>query len=680
MRKLITLAIITVIFLSPITYMFANEGDRFEETVNNVGLKASDIAWDMDKLNRLDSDPFRLSWFNELWSNPMRIPRVFRQMTDRIPLYAGRDGSELNVPFFYGAAKTCGYVAAFFDTYLPTLPITSKQPTLNAIKLIYNDHGWEFGPDAENKMSTFEKSIDQESSNLYAEFILSARFLEIERRKVFEKTILDKRLFKKLLGVMTDEETDGLWFYRLGLDFDQKQMMYACCRVVFATQKLKNASKEGKLKIPKLDLFTPFGRLIVDGSETNNSYGWSDYLLIVDGGGDDIYTCSAGSTVSYQNCASVVIDVKGNDKYIAPNDQSPTFGAGVLGCGILCDLAGNDSYLSVNYSQGIGLLGVGILADYSGDDIYDGIDFVQGAASFGVGIAIDINGSDEYKCFFGGQGYGYTMGFGLLYDKTGNDFYDSNDTQIIHPSAQNANHNTSMAQGCGNGRRADITDGHSMSGGVGMLIDEQGDDIYSCGVFGQGVAYWFGIGILSDNTGNDTYKGLWYVQGATAHFAISLFRDGAGDDHYQALQATSIGVGHDFSISWHMDSGGNDTYDCWRIEKNDKGEQQTLYGGLMLGCGNETGMGIFLNVGGDDIYEGRSENMYGGAYVASPTTPDTIRNELLCLGLFLDVGGVDAYGKIGENNKNWVRKAENRPTVVIGVGADYESGTVPFVW
>ncbi len=658
--------------------------DAFKEALAFAKLTFEQVSWDKDTLNRLDQDPFKLYWFDEMWSNPTRIPRIIKGMTDRIPAFASREGMELSMPFFYGVAKTCGYVAGFFEDYLPPLIIAEEKPFLSAIKEAYKNFGWGFGKKTEKQLEELEAILGKESSSLLANFVLSVDWAYKERAKVFEKTAIDDKLFWKLASLMADEDAGGDFLYRLGKEYDQKQMMYACARIVFAAQKLKNAVAEGKLVLPQeaFKMLTPFGQISLDAGENDSLYEGTNWLLVVDLAGNDTYAGTCGATSSASNLASVVIDAKGADRYAPELEPFPSTGAGVLGCGIVADLGpDNDTYAGFNNSQGAALMGVGMMVDFGGNDTYKAVDFVQGAASFGVGVLSDLGGNDSYTCFFGAQGYGFTQGFALLFDKTGNDVYTADDTEIIHPSAQNPSHNTSMAQGCGNGRRADITDGHSMSGGCGMLVDGEGDDKYSCGVFGQGAGYWFGVGILTDNAGNDEYSGLWYVQGATAHFAISVFRDEAGDDHYKALQATSLGVGHDFSISYHIDKGGNDRYDCFRLEKNDKAEEQKLYGGLMLGCGNETGMGLFFNIGGDDVYEGRADNMYGGAYVSAPTVPDTIRNELLCLGVFLDVGGNDTYGMgFCKQNESWVREAPNRPGVAVGIGLDTELGEVPFIY
>lgn len=684
MNKTIIFVLIFSLLLFGIQQKSSASGNVFGEMLENVGLSSEKVGWDPMMLSRLDSDPFRLQWFNELWSNPLKLPRISKQMTERIPLYCTNKTNDLNMIFMYGSAKTCGYVGAFFDQYLPPLPIDEKKPLAEAVRTIYKNHHWRFGKTIEGEIGDYEMKVGPELSTLIAEYILSADFLHTERKKAFTLATLDETLYRKALLLMTDEETDGSFLWKLAKDLDAKQLMYACCRVVFASQKLKNAATGGKLTLPEEELFfeTPLGNVSLDGTRQDSIINGSNWLLTIDTGGNDIYNANVGATSSLENCASLSIDLGGMDFYLCQNEAYPSFGAGILGCGILVDLGKEDDrYEGYNNSQGTGLMGIGILSDAGGNDTRKAVDFSQGAGFFGIGALTDLEGNDTNECFFGGQGYGSTMGMGICFDASGNDTYTSNDTDIIHPSAQNPNHNTSMAQGCGNGRRADITDGHSMSGGVGLLVDTGGDDKYSCGVFGQGVGYWYGVGILTDTDGNDQYSGLWYVQGATAHFAVSVFRDEKGDDVYEAKQATSIGVGHDFSSSFHIDKGGDDTYNCFRTEKDEKGEDKRIPGGLMLGCGNDTGMGFFFNIGGNDAYNGFDGRMYGGAYVSAPTTPDTMRNEALCLGVFLDIGGKDKYGTdFAKENSSWLRKDKARPDVVIGIGQDTESGEVPFLY
>jgi hypothetical protein len=134
---------------------------------------------------------------------------------------------------------------------------------------------------------------------------------------------------------------------------------------------------------------------------------------------------------------------------------------------------------------GAARFGVGLLLDLAGNDTYDGYAFVQGAALAGVGALIDREGRDQYACFYEAQGFGAVKGFGLLLDALGDETYTAHPTPVEFPSPQTAERNVSMAQGAGYGRRADYSDGRSWAGGVGMLIDVQGNDRYTAACSGR---------------------------------------------------------------------------------------------------------------------------------------------------------------------------------------------------
>ncbi len=231
----------------------------------------------------------------------------------------------------------------------------------------------------------------------------------------------------------------------------------------------------------------------------------------------------------------------------------------------------------------------------------------------------DLGGDDVYECLQKSQGFGETRGVGVLVDAAGNDRYVADDSQVVDPSPQTAEHNVSLAQGCGYGRRAHPGDGWSYAGGIGILVDGGGDDHYSCGVFGQGTAYWYGLGFLVDLGGNDRYDGVWYVQGSAAHFALACLVDGAGNDRYAASMHQSQGAGHDLSVGVLVDGGGDDEYRC---------------PGTCLGGGSWNGVGAFRDDGGNDHY------VTGGQAIGWASGAEEGRR---CIGVFVDRAGKDRY-------------------------------------
>jgi hypothetical protein len=368
---------------------------------------------------------------------------------------------------------------------------------------------------------------------------------------------------------------------------------------------------------------TALGLVLLNGRGHDRYEAEPHYLLIIDTGGDERYGRGAASAGASQPIG-IIIDLGGDDVYASAGENQPAFGAGVFGYGVLIDSGGEDEYSSGNLGEGAGLFGVGILCDLAGDDRYQGLALVQGSGTHGSGVLVDLAGADRYDCYQLAQGYGFTLGSGLLLDVEGNDSYNANDEDIRYPSAQSAEHNASLSQGFGFGRRGDYLDGHSWAGGVGMLVDGAGDDSYSCGVFGQGCGYWYGTGILVDKGGADQYLGQWYCQGSGAHFALGILQDDGGDDDYEGVMNMCTGAGHDFSLGWLEDAQGNDKYRCPN---------------LSLGGANANGMGVFWDAAGDDSY--LSSGVTLG--MASSVSPGSLRDHILTLGVFVDGGGRDSY-------------------------------------
>jgi hypothetical protein len=389
---------------------------------------------------------------------------------------------------------------------------------------------------------------------------------------------------------------------------------------------------------------TPIGAVEVDGRLEGTTRTADDaHVLLVELAGDDRYE-AAGAARGRATPVAIAVDLHGNDAY---DTRDPglghTFGAGILGLGVLLDAAGDDAYRAGPFALGAGFLGIGILHDAAGDDRYEGETFVEGAALLGAGALVDAAGNDRYLCLDRSQGFGGVLGAGLLCDAAGDDAYTADDRRLVRPSAQTGEHNSSLSQGAATGIRLDYVDGRSLAGGFGMLADGGGDDVYAAGVFAQGVGYWFGTGVLADRGGNDSYEGVWYVQGAGAHFGAGILHDAAGSDRYRARVHASQGLGHDFSLGFLYDAAGDDDYEA---------------PSLSLGAGNACGVGILVDRGGRDRYAlapGADARSVLGHARTAPSKPYDLRRRGGTIGLFLDLGGAeDAYPEgRGANGAAW---------------------------
>jgi hypothetical protein len=357
---------------------------------------------------------------------------------------------------------------------------------------------------------------------------------------------------------------------------------------------------------------TPAGRCVIGGPGPNRYTG--NFAFIMDIGGNDVYdltTCAAGSF-------RMTIDLAGDDDY--RGSQSAAAGVGCVD--VLVDRQGNDTYRGERWSQGAGCLGVGMLIDYAGDDIYTSHWCSQGAAFLGIGLLYDHSGYDHYVADVYSQGFGYAKGFGMLLEDSGNDSYRAG---WKYPDDRWPNRaHLAMSQGFGYGMRPWST-GVGTDGGIGLLSDRQGDDVYDAGIFSQGGSYWYALGILHDRQGADRYSAGQYSQGSGIHLSFGALLDDAGDDSYDAYAWLEQGNAHDWSSGCLEDGAGNDTYRA---------------SGASQGCGFFVSFGYLLDAHGDDRYylkPSDTSNSEGGGNYIPPRHSGS-------LGVLLDLGhGDDVY-------------------------------------
>lgn len=329
-----------------------------------------------------------------------------------------------------------------------------------------------------------------------------------------------------------------------------------------------------------------------------------DARLVIDLGGSDTYTGRAGAGVGY---TGVLIDLGGNDLY-SPADLS--VGAAILGIGLAYDTGGDDQFRGGSLQFGAGLAGVGGFSKTSGNDFYRTVALGQGFAMEGVGVCLDTGGDDQYICGLLGQGAGRTLGVGWLIDRSGADVYRAGSITLNEPLFTGIYY--AFAQGFGMGYRDDLG---GQAGGVGLLTDVTGNDVYSGDTYAQGASYWFGVGSLGDLDGADLFSAHHYAQASAMHLCFAMLYDAAGDDTYAVRVGAAHAIGHDYGVAILVDQAGDDTYTS---------RDSTP------GIGSANGLGIFVDSAGNDRYHGppgRGLPARGSGSV----------------GLFVDLTGQDQY-------------------------------------
>jgi hypothetical protein len=504
------------------------------------------------------------------------------------------------------------------------------------------------------------------------------------------------------LPQLAEHTPDGSRYYPAIDDvarlLDEHSLWYGCLKALQATQEARRDLEavpppDGGWLAFEFRATTPWGTVLIDRA-TEGEQSVNDPLLIVRFGATPLRGSVGASgrrrplSVALLLGATPAVGCADGDLRRCP---SAALATGILGCGIV--YAGGEhatAYRGNMWGLGAGLFGLGVLVDEGGDDDYRMRSVGMGAAFFGAGLLLDAGGNDHYRLDEGdGEGFGGPGGVGVLADRSGNDTY------YVEPDAAKAGradyHSdykiaVSNAQGAGTGRRGDGSDGHAWAGGLGALLDVDGDDAYRAGNFSLGIGYWYGTGIVWDGGGNDDYRSVYYTQGSGAHFAIGALIDEGGDDSHVLGENAGAGLGFGWDVVNGMlidRGGGSDRYEA-------------KYDAIALATKRSNA--FLLDEGGNDTYV-LDENARGFGDVdrddlyVTPGRTATFAFHLPQVALLLDAGGTDTYSRrkpdgslIADphagNNRTWhvvkkdqpARAAPNR-----SIGVDVARGRIGFL-
>ncbi len=483
-------------------------------------------------------------------------------------------------------------------------------------------------------------------ARLILNLVQAREWIELGLRKVTPE--MRAEVFAALPG-LAEDTPDGTGYYPVIDDvaplIDEHSLHYGCLKALQAVQDARReigatTAPDGAWPRFTLSIPSPFGTVFVADALHGRKPPADALLLLLLS--ERLEIDGPVAATAKDRSLSVAL-VFGGARTVAGNGQRVA--SGILGGGILY-AAGDEAnaWASDHWGLGAGLFGLGALIDEGGDDLYDLRSVGMGAGFFGAGLLLDAAGTDEYRLAEGdGQGFGGPGGIGVLADRSGDDLYFS------EPDAAKAGRGdyhsaneiaVSNAQGVGSGRRGDGSDGHCWAGGLGALIDVDGNDTYRAGNFSQGLGYWYGTGLLWDGGGDDLYHSVYFTQGSGAHFAVGALIDESGNDRHilGANAGAAFGFGWDVVNAFLIDRGdGNDRYLAKIIST-----------GLAMVRSNA----FFIDEGGDDLYVLDHGTRGFGDVDQRPNydTPPRVYTYpylLSQVGMFLDLGGRDRYLRRG---------------------------------
>ncbi len=595
--------------------------ERYKETATEIRKTVSKVYNPSVKLETYN--PFRISEINYLAHYPLELPWVSRALVSSLENNFNSDKKDISkmvlacmraLDFEYEESSVqkpndVKDLAGYLERLIAAIRVAKKARNLSL------------------------KDIDATQIDRLVEGIgelLLAKIEEDEEDKgepTIDEKILNQKGFLEFLEVTNKIDLEALLvsIYQVAHVLDLETLNK------FKSSSLKLNRYSNDWIVEENDeltiIHTSIGKVFI-GGVGDNVYE-NDAAIIIDLGGNDRYLNKAGGN-SLGVPFSVVIDFSGDDVYLSQNNWSQ--GAGLLGGGFLIDLGGDDVYSAPHFSQGAGFWGIGILVDQEGADVYKSQTLSQGAAAFGVGLLAEGKGEDRYIAAQFAQGFGFVKGFGAIVENDGADHYFAGG---VYPDFRDPKKSyVSLSQGFGFGARpGEFFVG--TSGGIGVLADASGNDVYVGDYFSQGSSYWFALGILADGGGHDKYISGRYSQGAGIHLSYGILIDSEGDDQYLAYLGVSQGCGHDYGVGMLLDNGGSDQY---------------IGGVISQGAGNDNGMGILNDNGGDDYYHIKDFGQGRGNFHKD-------RNKG-SFGIHFDTGGGSDFYSPGYKNESLIYKTK----------------------
>lgn len=444
-------------------------------------------------------------------------------------------------------------------------------------------------------------------------------------------TLTDRGTGRRLCDLMEKMDREALYSAAEGL---------APLADVRVLEQLKSLPADGDVRVAGVTgpvaarIDTPSGTIVI-GGRGSNAYQLDemrDVAVVIDlGGGNTYYE----GTVGIDRPVLIVANLDGHNAFRGrrPGIQ----GGAVLGISMLVNLGGNNTYEALDVAQGSALAGVGILIDFAGNNRYRGIRRVQGQAIGGLGILMSRGGGNDYHAAMWAQGFGGPLGFGMLDNAIGsNHYYCGGMWRDSYPE-------TPGCEGWGQGVGAGIR--QVASGGIGVILDGGGENVYEFDYLAHGGGYWCGLGFARDFGGNTkrlitrtAYNGGPRTQpafqrfgsGWGCHYSLGFLFDDAGNDVYEGT-IMGTGMAWDCAMGVLCDLAGNDHYKPTR--------------GLTQGTGAQMGFGILFDYAGDDVYKGHGQG-YAPSNISYHTLPGCGGN----FSFLADYGGKDTYGCGAANN------------------------------
>ena len=234
---------------------------------------------------------------------------------------------------------------------------------------------------------------------------------------------------------------------------------------------------------------TPAGAIVIGGKGPNTYYldSMGDVAAVINLGGDNTYY---DGTVSIDRPLLVNINLGGHNVY---RSTKPAVQAGaILGVSMIVNAEGGNRYEAEDMAQASAIGGVGIIVEFGGDNVYRGVDSAcrpRPSAALGSSSATAAATATTPACGARDSAARWASASSTTSAATTTTTwagFTSTLTSRETPGYEG------FGQGVGGGIR------QVACGGIGMLLNGGGHNVYEFDYLAHGGGYWCGLGFARD--------------------------------------------------------------------------------------------------------------------------------------------------------------------------------------
>ncbi|HDS00578.1 MAG TPA: hypothetical protein ENO07_01040, partial [candidate division Zixibacteria bacterium] len=318
MKFLTSIMSLLLLFNIAIAQENPEDEDPFKTALSEVGLTKETLRFDYGDMANYGGDKFALPLFYTLHSSPFKVELYTRLFRDNL-LQNCR--SALSLTAFssqrINAGIRRGLIASPIDRVKPLLD--SQTPLHDAIVSFEAFYTIPMDQDRRDELKEEAAQVPLDLQKMAAFIIFTAidssRYHYHAFKEVREDYDLREMREKFVTFIASETDVSDMDMEPFLEEVDFKYLYAPAQDLAMALDFVSDSlSKMSFNQEFEFEWQTSAGKVLINDNRKHEYSGEEAYFLIIDAGGDDVYS-NAASNIEIRNWISILIDVEGNDTY-----------------------------------------------------------------------------------------------------------------------------------------------------------------------------------------------------------------------------------------------------------------------------------------------------------------------------------------------------------------------------